>query len=307
MAFIPNEAQAGIYPRLGTPFSSDFDELVATFLNNAIVEGCAITAGTGLSVSMAAGTRLAAGRFAVVAALSNQALTTADATNPRIDTIVLNASGTFTIRAGTPAALPVPVVYTAGDTVLAFVYVPATATTLTTVDNIVDKRVIRDPRGTIYNAGAQTAITTAVTNQNAFPGVTIPANYPKAGDHIRIRAWFVETTVASPGNLTLRVKLGTTVLATTGAVARTASLTTKLILLECDLFVVDTTHIEAQGAVDYNTSATASARWTLGATAGNANNATIVIGTTAQVLTIDATTTVATATLTPRTMSVEMF
>lgn len=306
MPFIPNNAQA-TYPRLGTPFSSDFDELIATFLNNAVVEGCAITAGTGLSVSMAAGTRLAAGRFAIVAALSNQALSAAHATLHRIDTIVLNSSGTFTIRAGTAADLPVPVAYTAGDIVLAFVYVPATATTLTTVDNIVDKRAIRDPRGTIYNAGAQTAITAVVSNSNAFPGVTIPANYLKAGDHIRVRAWFVETTVTSPGNLTLRVKLGSTVLATTGAVARTASVTTKPILLECDLYVVDTTHIEAQGAVDYNTAATAAARWPLGASAGNANNATIVIGTTAQVLTIDATTTVATATLTPRTMSVEMY
>lgn len=306
MPFILNEADAATYPRQAVPTATDFDELVGTHLNNAVVEGLAITAGTGLSVSLAAGTRLAAGRFGVVAAASNQALTTAHATLDRLDTIVLNGAGTLTIRDGTAAAAPVPAAYTAGDIVLATVYVPAAATTLTAT-NIVDKRVVRDPRGTIYNAGAQTAVTTAVTNQNAFPGVTIPASYLKAGDHIRVRAWLVETTITSPGNLTLRVKLGTTVLATTGAVARTASLTTKLLLLECDLYVVDTTHIEAQGAVDYNTSATASARWPLGASAGNANNATIVIGTTAQVLTVDITTTVATATLTPRTMSIEMF
>lgn len=306
MPFVPNEAQSTAHPRLAVLSAADLDEIVGTFLNNAVIEGCAITAGTGLSVSMAAGTRLAVGRFAVVSALANQALTTAHATLDRIDTIVLSSAGTFTIRAGTAANPPVPADYVAGDIVLAYVYVAATATSLTSAE-ITDKRIIRDPRGTIYNAGAQTAVTTAVTNQNAFPGVTIPANFLKAGDHLRIRAWFVYTTTTTTGNLTLRVKLGTTVLATTGAVAWTISQTTKLILLECDLYVVDTTHIEAQGAVDVNTSAIAAARWPLGASAGNANNATIVVGTTAQVLTIDLTTSAALTGLTPRTMSVEMF
>src|SRR5678815_487259 len=97
--FIPNEAAAGIYPRLALPYAADFDEIVATFLNNAVIEGLAITAGTGLSVSMAAGTRLAAGRFAVVSAVSNQALSAAHASLDRIDTVVLNSAGTLTIRA----------------------------------------------------------------------------------------------------------------------------------------------------------------------------------------------------------------
>lgn len=307
MPLIPNNADV-TYARQAAVMALDWEALTAAHANNATVEGLAVSAGTGLTYSVAAGTVGILGRFTVVAAVSNQAMTAADATNPRIDAVVVTTGGAVAIRAGTAAAVPVAPTYTAGDILLAFIYVPATATGLT-APNIIDKRVPVAPNGTIYTAGAQTAITAIVTNSNAFPGVTIPANYLRAGQHLRVRAWFADTTVATASTLTLRLKLGTTVLGTTGAMTRNATAqTARGVLFQADVVVASTTSVEVQGNADYNTSATASARYVVGASLGTANTAAVTItSNTAQVLTIDVTTTIATDTLNPRLMTVEVY
>lgn len=296
--YVPMEGQASTYPRQAELMGADLDNLVHGIKGYSVVEGLAVTAGTGLSVSVAAGTVALHSLWAVVAAASNQALTTAHATLDRIDAVVITSAGAVAIRTGTAAAAPVAPDLTVNDILLALVYVPANATSLTST-NIRDKRINGAPNGVIYEQGNQTAVTTAVTNQNAWTGVTIPANYLAAGQRFRVRAWFRLTTSATAGNLTLRVKLGTTVLATTGAVAWTVSQTDRPVLLEVDFRVVSTTALRVIGAADVNTSATAAARWP----AINTANVTITSN-TAQVLTVDLTTSAALTGLTPELLEI---
>lgn len=288
--YIPDEATATTYARQAVPMMADFDNLLSNINGYAVVAGCAITAGTGLSVSMAAGTALVAERFLAVSAAIDQALAAADATHPRLDAIVLNAAGTFTIRAGTAAAQPSAPSLTDNDILLALVWVPAAASSLTST-NIRDKRLLRAPKGTIYAVAPLTNYTTTQTNTAVATGITIPANLLKVGAHLRLKAIAVSTTVASAGTLTIRALVGGSALATTGAVSLTASQTGRPLAVEIDMVV---TAIGASGAAILNgvarvgTSATAAAHWAIGASAGTANTATTTINTTnALTLTLD--------------------
>lgn len=126
--------------------------------------------------------------FAVAAA--NGTITAADATNPRLDLVVITSSGAIAVRAGTPNASPKPATRTANDVVLATVYVPANATSITSW-MITDSRVIpRYPlcvwrQTTVYSANN---ISTAVDMlNNAGAGVTIPSGLLVAGRGLRLR------------------------------------------------------------------------------------------------------------------------
>jgi hypothetical protein len=305
--YMPNEADVATYPRQAVPMSADLDNFLSHISGYAVVEGLAVTAGTGLSVSMAAGTQLRAGRFAAIAAAANQALSTADATNPRIDAIVITTAGTLTIRAGTAAALPVAPTLTTNDVLLALVTVPAAATTLTST-NIRDKRLIMEPNGIVYLNNPTANTTTTTTNTVVAAGLTIPANYLAAGQHFRVRAQGVYTSPATAGNLTVRCLYGATVLATTGAQALTASQTAKGILVELDISVISATALEVQGALDINTGAATSARWDMGSAIATRNVANIAVtSTAAQALTLDFTLSVAQTAFRWRTMTIELF
>jgi hypothetical protein len=110
---------------------------------DCVLSGCAVTAqgSPDLTVSVASGAVLSNGvRFAVGS--GNVTIAEADATNPRLDLIVVNSSGTKTVRSGTAAVAPSPPAKTANDVVLAVVYVPATDTTIATAQ-IVDLRIVR--------------------------------------------------------------------------------------------------------------------------------------------------------------------
>lgn len=72
---------------------------------------------------------------------ANATITAADATNPRLDLVVITSAGAIAVRAGTAAANPKPPARTANDVVLAVVYVPATDTTISSAQ-IVDQRAI---------------------------------------------------------------------------------------------------------------------------------------------------------------------
>ena len=78
-------------------------------------------------------------RFAVTGA--NATITTANATNPRLDLVVITSAGAIAVRAGTAAAAPKPPVKTANDVLIAVVFVPANDTTISS-DQIVDLRFI---------------------------------------------------------------------------------------------------------------------------------------------------------------------
>lgn len=121
---------------------TDINALVAGIGGDGVVSGCAVTAqGTpDMTVAVAAGTVRLAGVYVAVAA-GNVTITTANATNPRIDLIVVNSSGTKSATAGTAAANPKAPDIPASSVLLAMVYVPANQTSITS-GLITDKRAI---------------------------------------------------------------------------------------------------------------------------------------------------------------------
>jgi hypothetical protein len=107
-----------------------------------VLTGCGVTAqgSPDMTVAVAAGTiQPSAGAAAVTVTSGNVTVGTAHATLPRLDLISAAADGTKTITAGTAAASPKPPALPSGHIGLAFIYVPATATTITTA-RITDKR-----------------------------------------------------------------------------------------------------------------------------------------------------------------------
>lgn len=97
----------------------------------AVATGAVVSNGTTTTWSVSAGTLLRNdGQTVTVGALNNQAITAADATNPRIDLVVVdNASGVVAKQDGTAAATPAIPVPAAGKTVLATLRVAANAAT----------------------------------------------------------------------------------------------------------------------------------------------------------------------------------
>lgn len=109
---------------------------------NGVYVGCAVTAqgSPDMTLAVAAGLIRYAEKSAVVAA-GNVTITTADATNPRIDLVVVSATGTKSVTAGTAAATPVAPAIPASSILLAVVYVPANDTAIGSAQ-IIDKRCI---------------------------------------------------------------------------------------------------------------------------------------------------------------------
>jgi hypothetical protein len=93
-----------------------------------------------MTVAVASGTVDVTGTPGVAVISGNVTVGTADATNPRFDLIVVDNTGAKSCTAGTAAVNPVFPSIPANSVVLAAIYVPANATSITTV-RIVDKRV----------------------------------------------------------------------------------------------------------------------------------------------------------------------
>lgn len=123
------------------PDARDFEILVAGLSGTGIVSGCAVTAQGSPNMTLAVASGVVAVGM-VVASVSggNVTITTANATNPRFDLVVVDSSGTKSVIAGTPSANPV-FPSPAGKAVLAAVRVPASATSINS-QKIVDKRVV---------------------------------------------------------------------------------------------------------------------------------------------------------------------
>lgn len=137
---IPNYADA-TYSDQAEPDSIDFNILTSGIGGNGIVSGCAVTAqGTpDMTVAVGSGTVIISGTATVVTS-GNLSIGTASATDPRFDLITVDGSGVKAVLAGTAsdnAVFPSP---GSDVVVLASVYVPANAGTIT-LSQIVDKRV----------------------------------------------------------------------------------------------------------------------------------------------------------------------
>ena len=124
-------------------FQEYIDILVAGISGDtAVLSGCAVTAqGTpDMTVAVAAGSIRSAGTVYAVTA-GNGTITAADATNPRLDLVVITSAGAIAVRAGTASSTPKPAARTAGDVVLAVVFVPAADTAIES-NQIVDLRTV---------------------------------------------------------------------------------------------------------------------------------------------------------------------
>lgn len=184
----------GVAPtnRQSIPFNEYFNVLLTGIAGvDHVISGCAVTAqGTpDMTVAVAAGVVCSnRGWFDVTA--GNVTVTAADGSNPRIDLIVVNSSGTKACRAGTPAANPKPPARTANDVVLASIDVPTSDSDID-ADQIDDKRVIRDPDPVFIRADATRTLPNdanenAVFNSPANGRITLPTGTYKISGNVRI-------------------------------------------------------------------------------------------------------------------------
>lgn len=160
---------------------------------DCVLSGGAVTAqgSPNMTVAVAKCAVLSNRVLFAVAANATLAIGTADATNPRIDLVVVNSSGALAVRAGTAAAAPRPPTLTANDVVLAAIWVPANDTTISS-DQITDLRVVREngpitiyrqtTADTINNSAAAIEILNRTNS-----GVTIPDGLFLAGRILRVR------------------------------------------------------------------------------------------------------------------------
>lgn len=196
-------------------FQEYLDVLIAGLNGvDCVLSGGAVTTSSLLTVAVAKAAVLSNETLFAVAA-TTIAVGTADATNPRIDLIVVNSSGTVAVRAGTAAAAPKPPARTANDVVLAAVYVPALLSTVLSSD-ITDMRVMRS-RMTI--AKQKTAIVHN-TDSSIFTyfTVTLPNGLFLSGRTLRVRCggnWLLNSGSCA---VTLTIAYGgTTMFADTSA------------------------------------------------------------------------------------------
>lgn len=168
-------------------FQEYMDALVAGIRGiDCVLAGCACTAqgSPDMTVAVAKGAVLTNGVLKPITA-GNVTITTADATNPRLDLIVADSSGAKQVRAGTAAANPKPPARTANDVLLAVVYVPASDTTIATAQ-IVDLRVLVDS-GPVTIDKRTTAVTQASSSGKvAYYTLVIPNGLFLAGKTLRI-------------------------------------------------------------------------------------------------------------------------
>ncbi len=190
------------------------DALVASLLPapDGVLSGCAVTGGADMTPAVAKGAVLANGILRAVTA-GDVTIGAADATNPRIDLIVANSSGTRAVRQGTAAAKPKPPTRSANDVLLQAVYVPAGATSVAQ-SQLTDLRMpIRLPV-TVHSE------TTARSQNNSTSAVSLFASAPVipnglflAGRVLRVRMggnFLHNTTTAF--TVTLNISYGGTTL-----------------------------------------------------------------------------------------------
>lgn len=99
--------------------------------------------------------------------------------------------------------------------------------------------------GTIFTSSTNKVITNTVTETSAVPtgvgSLTLPANFWVVGKTIRIRGGGVFSTAAAlPGTFTVKVKYGSTVLATSSAFTAVANLSTQGFSLDSTLTCMST-------------------------------------------------------------------
>jgi hypothetical protein len=221
---------------------SSLDALLAGHRRTGVFSGCAVSqraAGANMSVDVASGVVALAGVTAAVAS-GNVAIGAADATNPRLDLVVSDGSGTKSVIAGTAAAAPKEATLdTTTYILLAQVYVPAAATTITTA-RIYDRRVdvklpSRSTTDTHTDLGPVNTVTETVVASQAIP-TTIAA-----GDVVKLHADGDSlNNSGSSATVTLKAIIGGTTVVTSTAVSMASGANRRSWQVEIDVLVVAT-------------------------------------------------------------------
>ena len=125
------------------PDSVDMDILLLGFQQTGVVSGCAVSESSpaAQTIDVAVGVVAIDNSQIAVSAQADVAVTAADGSNPRIDLITVNSSGTVVVTAGTAAAQPVAPTLPDPSVALAYLSVPASDNTHQDAQ-ISDKRVL---------------------------------------------------------------------------------------------------------------------------------------------------------------------
>lgn len=136
-----NTAGTTISPAQSVWMETDITDLVAGIGGRGVVSGAGVSAqgSPDMTVAVASGSVYIGGATVSVSS-GNVAISAANSINPRIDIVAVNNAGTKSAITGTAAASPGPPALPTTSVALAFVYVPANDTAITT-NQIVDKRV----------------------------------------------------------------------------------------------------------------------------------------------------------------------
>ena len=168
----------------------EYLEILVAGINgvDCVLSGLAVTGGADMTPAVAKGAVLSNKTLFAVAA-ADVTITAADATNPRLDLIVVTNAGALAVRAGTPAANPKPPARSANDVVIAVVYVPATDTAIATTQ-IKDMRVMREhgPICIFKQTTARTINNSTAANSIFASALTLPSGLFLAGRALRVRA-----------------------------------------------------------------------------------------------------------------------
>lgn len=162
-------------------------EVMARGLNGScVLSGCAVTAqgSPDMTLSVSKGSVLSQNVLRPVTA-GSVIVTTAHATLPRIDIVVVDASGTKVVRAGTPASRPVPPALTAGDVAIAFVFVPQLDTTISATQ-LLDTRVFQATGPVLLGKVTTPVVHNSTSAAQTYVSVTIPSGLFLTGRVIRV-------------------------------------------------------------------------------------------------------------------------
>ncbi len=213
MAFVSPDDGVGLSTNQSIIFQEDWQILSHGISGrNCVLQGCLVTATTLLTLNVALGSAVSAGVLFPIAA-GTVAIGAADATNPRFDYVVITSAGAKAVRAGTAAATPNPPALTTDDVVLAVVYVPALATTMTSA-NIYDRRILWERGPLVVDSQfADLSITNTAAIQTLYTG-TIPASLLSRSQGTsgfsgaRLQLWGDHLVNTSQHTVTLTVSFG---------------------------------------------------------------------------------------------------
>ncbi len=196
---IPNQADAMV-PAQAAVDKVDIDMLVSGFVGSGVMTAadCEVTAqvSPNMTVAVAAGTMTVYGTAGVTVSAGNVTITTADATYPRFDLILVDSSGVKTALAGTPAANPVFPAVTFTKVCIAVVYVAAGATSIVS-GAIIDKRLFVGVGGNMQFTGTMIVSGNTIfygymqlaSGQVQFPGTQSPSADPHTLDDYEEGTW----------------------------------------------------------------------------------------------------------------------